>query len=186
MRSYRVLAIATALAAFAVFHPILSRAQSNGHGGTEISVMHGFVLASTSTHNSDEATIVMTPVPPVWRLTFWTRSAVTLDLGFSLLTAASGGESVNILNLETGVGANLAHRNAKTVPFIGVVGGMISYSASHQDDETDPYLGAQIGARTFFRDFAAVRLQTGIRHLFVKNGKSLNLFEAVAGLSFFL
>lgn len=186
MKLSGLLAYAGVITALLVLATDDSLAQQRTHGSTEISVMHGFVLASSSEHNSDDVTILMTPVPPVWRLSCWTRSRITIDLGFSMLAAMSDGENASILNFEGGVGANLADRDAKTIPFVGVMGGLVSLSLSHEETEADPYIGAQIGSRVFIRDYAAVRIQAGLRHVFVKRSRGVNLFEAVAGLSFFL
>jgi len=185
MRQFRPLACIGAMAILTVLLPGKAQSQQAAHGNTEISMMHGFVLASSGGEN-DEAVIIMTPVPPVWRLTFWTHSRLIIETGFSFLSVSSDGHNVTIANFEGGVGANLASREAKSVPFASVVGGMVSMSASHEESETDPYIGAQLGVRTFMRDYAAVRFQTGFRHVFLKDGDGTNLIEVVAGLSFFL
>ena len=185
MKRFQLLACVVAVALWAVLSPGVSVAQQVTHGNTEFSVMHGLVIAS-SNGIGDDATIIMTPVPPVWRVTFWTQSPLTIETGFSLLSASAGGNTFTILNLEGGLGANLATHNAKTVPFVGAVGGVVAISMTNEESQTDPYVGVQLGLRTFVRDYAALRVQTGFRHVFVKHGGGTDLFEAVAGLSFFL
>ena len=185
MRQFRRLACIGAIAVLVVLLPTIACGQRGKHGSTEISMMHGFVLASSGGDN-DKATIIMTPVPPVWRMTFWTRSPLIIETGFSFLSATSEGDNATILNLEAGVGANLGSREAKTVPCASLVGGVVMISISDEESDTHPYIGAQFGARMFIRDYAAVRIQTSLRHVFVEGGDGTNLIEVVAGFSFFL
>ena len=156
-------------------------AQTVNHGNVEIAVMDGIGIVSSE---YDDATVIMTPVPPVWRLTFWTRSALTVDFGFSFLTASEDEDNFTILNLETGVGANLAARDAKLVPFVGALGGLLTLDGGY-DSETNFYVGGQVGVKSFFRDYAAVRVQAGYRHVMLDDD-DVGIIEIVGGLSFFL
>jgi hypothetical protein len=152
-------------------------AQTVNHGDVEFSVMNGLGFVSSG---GDNATVLMTPVPPVWRISFWTQSALTADLGFSVLIA----DDFTIINLESGMSANLAARDATLVPFIGGLAGLLN-SNDGSDSSTDFYLGGQAGLRSFFRDYAAVRLQAGYRHVMLE-GDDVGIIELVGGLSFFL
>lgn len=156
-------------------------AQTVNHGNIEIAVMDGLGIVNSE---YDDATVIMTPVPPVWRVTFWSQSALTADLGFSFLTAHEDDDDLTILNLETGLGANLAARDAKVVPFVGGLGGLLTIDDGYQS-ETNFYLGGQFGVRSFFRDYAAVRVQVGYRHVML-DSDDVGIIEVVGGLSFFL
>ena len=156
-------------------------AQTVNHGNVEFSVLNGVAFVS---RDGEDATVLMTPVPPVWRLSFWSPSSVTIDFGLSALRASEDEESFSILNLEGGVGVNLAPHNSKTVPFVGGMAGLISLG-EEDDTETKEYIGGQAGIRWFVRDYAAIRAQAAYRSIFVE-GDNVGIVELVGGLSFFL
>jgi hypothetical protein len=136
------------------------------------------------TSKGESATVLMTPVPPVWRLSIWSPTSLTIDFGFSGLRASEDEDSFTILNLEGGVGANLAAHDAKVVPFVGAMAGIVSLSED-DDTETKEYVGGQAGVRWFVRDYAAIRVQAAFRDILVE-GDNVSVIELVGGLSFFL
>lgn len=162
-------------------------AQTGTHGDFEISVLNGIGLL---TSGGGQTSVIMTPVPPVWRVTYWTPSPVTANLGFSILAS----DGLTVVNGEMGLGVNFARRGAKNVPFVGVLGGLLltddeSFTDReyYDDDNADTnfYIGGQAGIRTFIRDYAAVRFQTGYRRVMLERD-DVGIIEFVGGLSFFL
>jgi hypothetical protein len=155
--------------------------QTYDHGSLEIAMMHGLAIAGAG---GDNATVIMTPVPPVWRLSYWTPTGLQAEFGFSLFHATEDDYDATVMNLEGGLGTNLAPRGSKTVPFVTGLGGLLNIG-SDDDSETNFYLGGSVGVRTFFRDYVAVRFQASLRNILV-DGDSVRVFEFVGGLSFFL
>jgi hypothetical protein len=155
--------------------------QTYDHGDFEIAMMHGLGIMSI---DDGSASVLMTPVPPVWRLSYWTPSVLQAEFGFSLLQTFEKGNDFRLLTLEAGIGANLAQRGSKTVPFVTGLGGLLNLSDSG-DSATRFYFGGSAGIRLFFRDYAAARLQASLRNIIVDND-SVRIFEVVGGLSFFL
>lgn len=169
------------LLAMTVLTASTASAQTVNHGNVEITVMNGLGIV---TANGDDATVIITPVPPVWRASVWTESALTLDLGFSFLSAHEDYDDLTIINAEAGPGVNLAPRDASLVPFVGGLGGLL-YADNGSSSNTSFYVGGQVGIRSFIRDYAAVRMQVGYRHV-MEEGEDIGIIEIVGGLSFFL
>jgi hypothetical protein len=162
---------------------VVANAQGRPERSLEISTLHGFTLILPE-DDDDNITAVLTPLPPVIRMSFRTSSRITADLGFSALTLSVEDDDFTVVNLEGGVSFLTRHEPSGTVPFIGAMVGMVSFS-SEDDSESDFYVGAQAGIRHHFRDYAATRVQVGFRHL---TGEEIgaDFLEVVGGLSFFL
>ena len=120
---------------------------------------------------------------PAWRVTCWPTSQLSLDLGFSYLHAGSGDDKTEILNVEGGVGGSLGQDGSRTQPFCSALLGLLSVSNGKTASEA--YLGGEIGVRSFIRDYAAVHLQLGYRHM-LGNAFGFSTLEIAGGLGFFL
>jgi hypothetical protein len=123
------------------------------------------------------------PLSSMMRMSFWTRSQLVIDLGFSFLNISDGGD-LTAVNIEGGIGGVFGESDAKTFPFAGAILGVLSIS--NGDTESEGYIGFQGGFRHFFLKHAAMRMQVAYRKFL---GDEFNLdssLEVGGGLSFFI
>ncbi|MEW5876264.1 MAG: hypothetical protein AB1752_13935 [Candidatus Zixiibacteriota bacterium] len=137
-------------------------------------------------HGGDLRTI---PFSSSLRVTYWTRSPITLEFGLAYLH-----EEHSVGNAEAGFGVNLLERSARFQPFVSLVLGVWWDGYYRQspgplpamvvvDRDDGLHTGLTVGARYFVRDHACLRLQTGLRKASFRDESVL---EVLTGLGFFL
>ena len=158
----------------------------------EFAILGGLsVLSYESFYGSDDSETYMTipsgssafPLSSMLRMSFWTKSQLVVDLGFSLFNASNGGD-LSALNIEGGMGAVFGESDIKTFPFAGILLGILSLS--NGDTESEGYIGFQGGFRHFFREHAAMRMQVAYRRFLGDEFRLESSLEISAGLSLFI
>jgi hypothetical protein len=173
-------------------------AQHRPDGRIEIAMLAGLTLYGHESFLNGEPSVgvpvggsfaTVGAIPGV-RLTYWTNSFLTVDLGVSFLF-----EDDPILGAELGIGANLRRRDAKLQPFFSGLAGFWSnlessssfpgYLAHRTEYLRDgAYIGGCGGIKLFVRDHATWRLQAGLRHGVSDFDETL--LEILTGFGFFL
>jgi len=131
------------------------------------------------------------PLASMLRLSWWVGSHATIDAGFSWLSLNAEGGSRNYLVVEGGPGVAFGKPGSAMSPFAGALVGVVRIPgkvAYFRDEEersdTRAYLGAEIGVRSWFRDYAAIRFQAGYRRVF-GNDEDWHILEVLGGIGVF-
>ena len=176
---------------FSVMLAGAAAAQTPEHGNLEFAMLGGLTVLMPH-EDGDNTTMFTVPQGsagvllgafPSFRMTYWTRSALLADLGFSLVTASEDGDSFTAFNIEGGIGAVLGPRTSRTTGFVTGLFGLLS--TSNGDSRSEGYLGGQAGIRTMINDYSAFRFQAGYRSM-LGDEFDFSTLEIAAGLSFFL
>lgn len=183
---------ATVIVCLSLFS-IPASAQTYDHGNVEFAILGGFTLLTEHT-GGDGATIFGVPyVLPGLRMSFWTKSPLVVDCGFSLLSVGADDDRVTALDLEAGLGRTFGPRNSRTTSFVNGLVGLLSLS-TEDESHSNAYLGGQIGLRSMINDHAAFRAQVGYRYWLGSSKNNwweedefdFSTLEIAMGLSFFL
>ena len=166
-----------------------AQAQRPEPGSVELLMLGGVTIVSPE--RGDKSTFIGAPsgspafpLSPMVRISYWSKSSIVIDGGFSFMRISGNSDDLAIMNLEVGIGGAFGSPESRTFPFIGGLLGLLH--ASNGGSETSPYVGASAGLRIIARENSTQRIQIGYRRFLNSNLGFDSSIELSIGFGFII